>query len=482
MSSSTDHEYEKSSHHPYADDKLNDSIGTGDDAAFEYGEKTEDVDIENVGSEMSGEGIPRTGVPVGPGAPLGLAATKTSEKNGVDATRVGTRVSVNNTSQIPNGGFKAWMQVVGSFFLFFNTWGIMNTFGVYQTIYETSYLRSSTPSSISWIGSVQIFLLMVGGALTGPIYDAGHFRALIAVGSFLIVFGHMMLSLCTSYWQIILAQAFCIGLGTGCLFVPAVGIISTYFHSKLALATGIAASGSSLGGVIYPIVLHRLYNSIGFGWSVRVIGFITLATLLIPNIVMKPRVLPAAKRALVDWTAFKSAPFMVFTAGTFVGFMGLFMFFFYIQLYAITKHATNENLAFYLLSMLNAASIFGRIIPNFIADKVGPLNIIVPCALVSGILVFTLIPVYNLGGTVIVTLLYGFFSGTFVSLPPTIIVQHLSPNRGLIGTRLGMSFSIVAVGALIGNPIAGAILDARGFTNIIVLHADLSTVQAEHSD
>jgi MFS family permease len=364
----------------------------------------------------------------------------------------------------------------------------MNTFGVYQTIYETSYLSSSTPSSISWIGSVQIFLLMVGGALTGPIYDAGHFRLLIAVGSFLVVFGHMMLSLCTSYWQIILAQAFCVGIGTGCLFVPAVGIISTYFHSKLALATGIAASGSSLGtspflvlffsntasgGVIYPIVLHRLYNSIGFGWSVRVIGFITLITLLIPNLVMKPRVLPAAKRALIDWTAFKSAPFMVFTLGSFIGFMGLFMFFFYIQLYAITKQVTDENLAFYLLSMLNAASIFGRIIPNFIADKAGPLNIIVPCALMSGILVFVLISIHNLGGIVTVTLLYGFFSGTFVSLPPTIIVQHLSPNRGLIGTRLGMSFSIVAVGALIGNPIAGAILDAKGFRSVWIFGGTL---------
>lgn len=204
----------------------------------------------------------------------------------------------------------------------------------------------------------------------------------------------------------------------------------------------------------------------GFGWSVRVIGFITLATLLIPIIVMKPRVLPAAKRALIDWTAFKSAPFLVFTMGTFIGFMGLFMFFFYIQLYALTKNITDQNLAFYLLPMLNATSILGRIIPNFIADKVGPLNIIVPCALLSGILIYTLIPVHNLGGTVIVTLLYGFFSGTFVSLPPTIIIQHLSPNRGLIGTRLGMSFSIVAVGALIGNPIAGAILDARGFSSV----------------
>lgn len=219
------------------------------------------------------------------------------------------------------------------------------------------------------------------------------------------------------------------------------------------------------GGVLYPVILHRLYNSIGFGWSVRVIGFITLITLIVPNIVMKPRVLPASKRALIDWTAFKDVPFMVFTLGSFIGFMGLFMFFFYIQLYAITKQITDDNLAFYLLSILNAASVFGRIVPNFIADKVGPLNIIVPCALMSGILILVLIPTHNLGGIVVVTLLYGFFSGTFVSLPPTIIV-HMSPNRGLIGTRLGMSFSVVAVGALIGNPIAGAILDAKGFTSV----------------
>ncbi|TID24958.1 MFS general substrate transporter [Venturia nashicola] len=472
-SSFTDHESESSSRCFYNLDNSQETIATEDATPFGYNEKSEDIHVENLDSEKCGEGLPHTHVPNGSRAPLGLATTQKSENTGVKATKESTRVSVNNASQIPNGGFQAWMQVVGGFFLFFNTWGIINTFGVYQTIYETSYLRSSSPSSISWIGSLQIFLLMVGGALTGPIYDAGHFRALIAVGSFLIVFGHMMLSLCTSYWQIILAQAFCIGIGSGCLFVPAVAIISTYFNSKLALATGIAASGSSLGGVLYPIILNRLYKPIGFGWSVRIIGFLALVTLLIPIMVMKPRVLPAAKRALIDWTAFKSAPFMIFTLGSFIGFMGLFMFFFYIQLYAIRKHVTNENLAFYLLSMLNAASTFGRIIPNFVADRVGPLNIIVPCALISGILIFTLIPVNNLAGTIIVTLLYGFFSGAFVSLTPTIIVQHLSPNRGLVGTRLGMSFSIIAVGALIGNPIAGAILDVKGFISVWIFGGTL---------
>lgn len=85
---------------------------------------------------------------------------------------------------------------------------------------------------------------------------------------------------------------------------------------------GIAASGSSLGGVIYPIVFYRLQPSIGFAWATRVIGFIMLATLLFPNLVMKVRVLPAKRRALLDLSAFKELPYVLTVAGLCVGFMG----------------------------------------------------------------------------------------------------------------------------------------------------------------
>jgi hypothetical protein len=30
----------------------------------------------------------------------------------------------------PNGGLQAWIQVAGSWVLFFNTWGLLNTFGM----------------------------------------------------------------------------------------------------------------------------------------------------------------------------------------------------------------------------------------------------------------------------------------------------------------------------------------------------------------
>ena len=34
--------------------------------------------------------------------------------------------SVNNIKSVPNGGLQAWLQVLSSFFVFFNTWGIVN--------------------------------------------------------------------------------------------------------------------------------------------------------------------------------------------------------------------------------------------------------------------------------------------------------------------------------------------------------------------
>jgi hypothetical protein len=46
-------------------------------------------------------------------------------ETGVPATRVTTKHSVSHVASIPNGGALAWMQVVGAFFLFFNTWYVL---------------------------------------------------------------------------------------------------------------------------------------------------------------------------------------------------------------------------------------------------------------------------------------------------------------------------------------------------------------------
>ncbi|KAK0653450.1 Aspyridones efflux protein apdF [Lasiodiplodia hormozganensis] len=317
-------------------------------------------------------------------------------------------------------------------------------------------------SSISWIGSIQSFLVMFTGAATGPLYDAGYFRAQVVTGSFLIVFGYMMLSLCDEYWQVMLAQGICVSLGSGAIFVPGVAILSTYFTRKVSLAVGIAASGSSVGGVVYPLIFRVLQPRIGFGWACRVTGFIALAGLLIANAVMRVRALPASRRSFLDRSAFKEAPYTLFSVGIFLAFMGLYTPLYYVQDFAVRRNIGDSGLRLNLLAILNAASTFGRIIPNFLADKLGPFNIMVPCAAMSGILSFTLIAVDSTASMVVFCVVYGFFSGTFVSLMPTILVS-LSPKPKVLGTRMGMCFTFVAIGLLIGAPIAGAILDRDHF-------------------
>ena len=41
---------------------------------------------------------------------------------GKQVTQLSTKPSVHSLRAIPNGGTQAWLQVLGSFFLFFNSW------------------------------------------------------------------------------------------------------------------------------------------------------------------------------------------------------------------------------------------------------------------------------------------------------------------------------------------------------------------------
>ncbi len=75
----------------------------------------------------------------------------------------------------------------------------INAFGAYQDYYQSSFLSSETPSTISWIGTIQGSLIAIAGSITGPIYDRGHCRQLIFTGTFLVTFSTIMTSLYSSF-------------------------------------------------------------------------------------------------------------------------------------------------------------------------------------------------------------------------------------------------------------------------------------------
>jgi MFS family permease len=320
----------------------------------------------------------------------------------------------------------------------------------------------------------------------GPVFDRGYFRALLVAGTFLSVFGLMMTSLATQYWQIFLAQGLCVGLGAGCLFLPSVALVATYFTTRRALAIGVVAAGGSIGSVIYPIVFYQLQPRIGFPWATRVLAFIALGTLMVSIAVMRPRVPPQKQRAILDLTAFKKPTFTLFSLGLFLSFVGLYVPIFYIILWA-QKHAhIDTDMSFYLLAILNGASTFGRVIPGLLADRFGPLELTILCTIAAALFAYIAVAIHTLGGLIVFAILYGFVSGAVVSLPSAVISIFV-PSISMVGTWMGMSFCFAATGILIGNPIAGTIIDVAAdnfaggfiFSGSVIMAAGLLFVAAK---
>ncbi|KAJ7496787.1 MFS general substrate transporter [Mycena latifolia] len=358
------------------------------------------------------------------------------------------------------GGKRAWMTIVGGFLVAAVTFGYTFSFGVYQDVYTRSHAAS--PSSISWIGSTQLFFLLVMGLPAGKLLDMGYFRHTVLAGSFVLVSSMFMVSIAhpDRFYQIYLAQGLCMGLGAGMLYVPALAVQAHYWRDRRAVAMGIVVSGTSVGGIIFPIMLNNLFKDSAFGWGVRDSTFLTLGILVFANLFIKDKpAVRAANRAKSNIRGILTdVPYMLCVLGDFIVVLGILFPYFYLQLFAMER-GIDQNLAFYSLAILNAAALPGRLLPNILADRIGPYNVFIPCTAACSVLIFSMLAIQTPAGIIVFAVLFGFFSGAFLSLfGPCIAIITENPHD--IGLRFGFAYFVTGFSALTGPPICGALLGA----------------------
>ncbi|KAG7127279.1 MFS-type transporter dbaD like protein [Verticillium longisporum] len=331
--------------------------------------------------------------------------------------------------QRPNKGLKAWLQVLGAFFIYFNTWGLISSFGSFQAFYEKDLLRHHTPFEISTIGSLQSFLMVFLGFVAGPVYDLGYSRQQLRLGSLLIVLGTVAQSFSTKLWQLLLSQGVVIGIGMGFLAVLGVALPSLWFDRNLPLANGVAASGSG--------------TAVGFPWAVRTVAVICLMTMGIAVMALETPEVSSKRRAFVDRSITHDMPYLAFLmACVFV-------------LLAPVSPPTSSPWSY-------AWSILGRIVPNFFAAEVGAMNMSVIATATLCLSAFCFMAARNAAGLITLAAINGFVVGTFFALQPTIFVR-LTPDPTCIGTRFGMAFTVMSFALLFGPPIAGALRREFGY-------------------
>lgn len=242
-----------------------------------------------------------------------------------------------------------------------------------------------------------------------------------------------------------------------------------WFNKKRGAALGVMFAGSSIGGVIFPIMVSHLIERVGFGWAMRICGFLILVLLVVANLTVKPfkPPQPHAVTAAQLGKPFREVDFLLVAAGFFFFSWDFFPPVNYLELEAASL-GMSAALVQYLIPVLNAGSLFGRLGAGFFADKVGRFNIYIVVSYMSGLFVLALwIPGTSTGAVIGFAAVFGFFSGAFVSLV-TPLVMAISPMAEL-GFRTGIVLLGCAIAGLTANPITGAVVEgASGFLGLKV--------------
>lgn len=406
-----------------------------------------------------------------------------------------------DTEDFPEGGY-GWVVVAGTFIIMGLTFGMINSYGEYQKYYFTKFPHESQ-SMLTLVGSLQPFMIYIFSIPAAVLYGQIGPRKSILLAAVLQSFSFMMTSLCTKLWQLALAQGVLFGIGPSILILVAYSVPQQWFKKRRATAIGFVSSGSSIGGVLWPLAVQHLIAQVGFPWANRIIGFIYLPLLVISAFIIRTRehemhdpappgpdqvadeeaiesekdeesfnrelVVPVPphqkhwirrnifhSQFMIDWTVLGDMRFNLILIANFIGFFTLFVPLFFLPSYTSLVNIS-PSIGNNILTIINCASILGRILPGILGDKIGRLNTFIISATSSGVVVIALwLPAKNDAVILVLALLFGLSSGAFVALPPAVIGQ-LFGLKG-IKSRISLYMLACAPGSLAGTVIAGTFL------------------------
>ncbi|KAH3678874.1 hypothetical protein WICPIJ_008801 [Wickerhamomyces pijperi] len=380
----------------------------------------------------------------------------------------------------PEGGLQAYLVVFGSFMGLIPAFGLINSIGAIESYVSTHQLSQVSTSTISWIFSLFTFMSSAAGIFSGAFFDRQGAFYPLCIGTVLFCGGLIGTANCTTVAQFIMVFGVICGLGNGMLISPLVGVVAHYFDRKRATYSSVATTGGSVGGIIFPLILKKLYPAVGFAWAMRALGFICLGLLTIAITFAKARKFnteePKEKMTwkqfirtyfldVFDYRGFKETKFTFCALGVCLSESSLIVSSIYFPSYAI-KRGFSESTSYLLITVVNSTGILGRYIPGYLADKfVGRFNIVIlmllGCAACS--LILWLPFGYSLPILYVYAALYGFFSGAILSLPPVCCGQISKTEE--FGKRYATTYLITSCGFIAMIPVGGVIVDKGQISN-----------------
>ncbi|ORZ01415.1 major facilitator superfamily domain-containing protein [Syncephalastrum racemosum] len=291
----------------------------------------------------------------------------------------------------------------------------------------------------------------------------------MSVGAIVAPLGMVLASYVTSMWQVYLTQGVLFGLGGAFVFSCSVTLPTQWFYKNRGLATGIAVSGSGIGGVALAPLSTHLIQQLGYRQALRVLGGMYFGILCIAVGLARARWRPPpspTKGIGAFWDPSMAtssfALLMLFSVLVPFGYVGPFFLAPTYASYLGQSQQTGSN----MVSIMCGMNAVCRISLGFLADKSGRLNTMFACTFLAGL--FTMVIwqfADSYGIYVAFCVLYGLTGGGWVSLFPVVAA-------GVVGVKniqrgIGLCYFSTMFGNLVGTPIIGLLQSYYGWTAAI---------------
>nr|XP_031859675.1 uncharacterized protein CI109_004950 [Kwoniella shandongensis]KAA5526747.1 hypothetical protein CI109_004950 [Kwoniella shandongensis] len=359
----------------------------------------------------------------------------------------------------PEGGY-GWVIVGCLIAMNAGTWGVNTTYGVYSAYYlQNNHFSGGTTLGYAWVGGLSVACALLCGPLANFLSRMFGFRITMLLGAACIVLGQCMAGICKSFWTFLVCQGIVFGVGLGLTLVPSQPLLAHWFHTRLALAQGIATSGSGLGGLVLANTTRLCLEKINVKWALIINGLIS-CVLLVPSIVL----LRGRHKAMGVRQAPLELKWLWHRGFVWVWLWGaLCLMAYFVALYSLASYATDalglpQTQGAALQSILAAGQMIGRPIWGYFLDTGGRLNLTIICYFLCGISTLCIwLPARSFGVLVFYALVQGMTGGTIWSAATPVVARVVGVKD--LASALSIFWLSLVIPALVGQPIAIALLD-----------------------
>ncbi|MEN5160589.1 MCT family MFS transporter [Achromobacter spanius] len=394
------------------------------------------------------------------------------------------------TTTPTNRLFYGWIVVAAAFAITFVGFGSAYTFSAFVPSLQQDF--GASRGSVSLVFSLAGFLYFGLGVVSGPLADRWGARRLAMLGMALVGAGLALASVARTIYEVYAAYGLGVGLGIGCAYVPAVGVVQRWFLKRRGFASGIAVSGIGVGTLVMPPLASWMIEMLGWRGAYLALG--GLAAMIgvgmswfIANDPRDKGTGPDGVPLEVDPSgvarigasvgeAVRSPQFAALYAACLICSFGVFVPFVHLVPYA-QDHHIDPSAAVLLLGAIGIGSTLGRFFLGGLADRVGRQSFLLMMFIGMAAALAIWVLASRFWPLAVFALLFGLFYGGWVAILPAVVMDQFGGRN--VSSIIGILYTSVAIGTLVGPSAAGFIFDmSHSYTLPILVSVAANVIAA----